>query len=142
MDEAVPVETREVASKMRSLLETWWGATGVRPRGALQVSGQTVGFEVFDDEGTIYTVEVRLGEAQCASEERPGRRCQKPSGHKGEHVDEHNQGWIRITPSPEMRAVVLAAAGLEDELDLASSASRQHYIDTGEYLRKGEALES
>jgi hypothetical protein len=26
--------------------------------------------------------------------------------------------------------------------DFASSASRQHYIDTGRYLRKGEAIES
>lgn len=28
------------------------------------------------------------------------------------------------------------------EIDTTSSASRQHYIDTGEYLREGEALES
>lgn len=28
----------------------------------------------------------------------------------------------------------------ESELDTSSSASRQHYIDTGEYLRKGEEL--
>lgn len=33
--------------------------------------------------------------------------------------------------------------GAEDpDLDTASSASRQHWIDTGRYLRKGEALET
>lgn len=28
----------------------------------------------------------------------------------------------------------------QESLDTSSSASRQHYIDTGEYLREGEAL--
>lgn len=28
-----------------------------------------------------------------------------------------------------------------DQLDTESSASRQHWIDTGHYLRKGEALD-
>jgi hypothetical protein len=29
-----------------------------------------------------------------------------------------------------------------DELDIESSASFQHYIDTGRYLRKGEAIDA
>ena len=35
---------------------------------------------------------------------------------------------------------VVTRTGDTTELDTESSASRQHYIDTGHYLRKGEAL--
>jgi hypothetical protein len=38
----------------------------------------------------------------------------------------------RIVGGPKSRLIV----------DFESSASRQHYIDTGEYLRPGEAIEA
>lgn len=56
----------------------------------------------------------------------------------------------RITGSyaaPELRVTGTWARGYifaddAEDIDTESSASRQHYIDTGRYLRKGEAIES
>jgi hypothetical protein len=36
--------------------------------------------------------------------------------------------------------VLLFEVLVPDQIDTSSSASRQHYIDTGKYLRKGESL--
>ena len=61
------------------------------------------------------------------------------SAHEGDqHVDATGHTWTEATPSAPAVAHVIAVAD-EAELDTWSSASRQHYIDTGEYLRVGEA---
>ena len=62
------------------------------------------------------------------------------SAHEGDqHVDATGHTWTQATPSAPAVARVITAAQDEAEPDTWSSASRQHYIDTGEYLRVGEA---
>lgn len=57
-------------------------------------------------------------------------RCSREPGHDPRHHQD---------PANE---VEWAEGYGPAELDTASSASRQHYIDTGRYLRAGEALDA
>jgi hypothetical protein len=51
--------------------------------------------------------------------------------------------WAGLPEHPADKPHAIDCDMGEDCLcDFASSASRQHYIDTGRYLRQGEALES
>ena len=51
------------------------------------------------------------------------------------HVDGNEIG--RTETREQIEALIVAHLA-SDQLDLASSASRQHFIDTGRYLRKDE----
>ena len=60
------------------------------------------------------------------------------SAHEGDqHVDATGHTWSEATPSAPAVAHVITAAH-EAEPDTWSSASRQHYNDTGEYLPAAE----
>jgi hypothetical protein len=60
------------------------------------------------------------------------------STHEGDqHVDATGHTWSEATPSAPAVAHVITEAH-EAEPDTWSSASRQHYIDTGEYLPAAE----
>src|SRR3954447_1716941 len=67
--------------------------------------------------------------------QRPVLHPQHPRGDQ--HVDATGYTWSEATPSALAIAHVITAAH-EAEPDTWSSASRQHYIDTGEYLRAAE----
>jgi len=99
------------------------GDRSIRPGAIVEFANGTVGLRTYGSTGFA-----GLGQV-WAQAEKIGR-------HRAWWiVDEHRQAYL--VAEPDM--IVRQGVGEQMTLDTTSNASRQHYIDTGEYLPMDEA---